>query len=334
MRNWITSEKLVQQNQRNYGRFERTPIANPLDEFSGIKRLFNNIRLKEWVGFALFHPDIYGAMIIQNAKIIKSSDIHIFENSNYTNFQSISISSKLKISEDLLHSTLYFNKSAYSIKFDFTDSRVAISIRIKATKNNQAIKAEIVLDASRKSKPLVVSAKLPPTGSMYTNKIIYPASGYLQVGDNRYDFLPERDILILDEHKSRLPYKTEWTWGTFAFPIENSFVGANFAKRPQYSDQEEESCLWTSSGVEALKDIVFEPQDNAQNAPWHIYSKDGRLDVVFTPIGQKDVRENAVIFSINYFQMFGTYSGKIVGKNKVWNFENIHGYCEQMKMKA
>ena len=108
MRNWITSEKLVQQNQRNYGRFERTPIANPLDEFSGIKRLFNNIRLKEWVGFALFHPDIYGAMIIQNAKIIKSSDIHIFENSNYTNFQSISISSKLKISEDLLHEKLSF----------------------------------------------------------------------------------------------------------------------------------------------------------------------------------------------------------------------------------
>lgn len=336
MSNWIISEKLVEQNQRNYGRFEQTPIANPIDEFQGMRRFFKNLRLKEWVGFAIFHPDIYGAMIIQNAKIIKSSDFHIFENSNsnYTNFQSVSISPKLKISEDLLHSTLHFDKKTYSIKYEFANSTVVISIHIKATKNNQAIKGEIVLDVNRKSKPLVVSALLPPSGTMYTNKIIYPASGYLQVGDRKYEFLPERDILILDEHKSQLPYKTEWTWGTFAFPIENSFVGANFAIRPQYPDQEEESCLWTTSGVEALKDIVFEPQEHTKNALWHIYSKDGRLDVIFTPLGQKDVRENALVFSIDYYQMFGTYSGKIVGKDKVWNFENIHGYCEQMKMKA
>lgn len=330
----LTHTKLVENSSRHYGRFERTPIANPLDEFSGLKRIFENLRTKEWVGFDLSHPELHGTMILQDAKYLKSSALYIFDVATGEMNEHEAASMDFSLSTDLLHSSPQFQAKNYSIRYEFSDRVAKILIDISATKTAKAIKAEIILDVTKQSKPLVVSAKLPNGGTMYTNKIIFPASGYLQVGEKCYNFEPARDLVILDEHKSHLPYNTEWTWGTFALHADGNFVGANFATRPQLENQEEESCLWTPQAAESLANIRFEKVGTDDNAAWKIQSADGRLDVVFTPLGRKTVKKNFVVAAIDYYQMFGTYSGTIRGAHKTWTFENSHGLCEQMKMRS
>lgn len=330
----LTNSNLVENGTRHYGRFLKTPIANPLDEFSGLKRVFKNLRTKEWAGFDISHPEFHSAMIMQDAKYLKSSTIYIYDVATGEMNEHEAASMDFSLSTDLLHSSPKFQTKNYSLCYEFSDSVAKILIDIAATKTAKAIKAEIVLDAPRKSFPLVVSAKLPQGGTMYTNKLIFPASGFLQVGAKRYDFDAARDLVILDEHKSHLPYNTEWTWGTFAFPTDGNFVGANFAVRPQFPDQEEESCLWSPQGAEPLANITFEKLGKDDNAEWKIQSADGRLDVTFTPLGQKTVKKNFLFAAIDYYQMFGTYRGSIRGANKTWTFENIHGLFEQMKMRS
>lgn len=330
------SSHLVQDSTRNWGRFTRTPIANPNDEFSGFKRLWRQFRTKEWVGFDISHPEIYAAMIIQDAKILKTSEIYFYESNHQlqTEHHAVKVGSNLKISEDLLHSSLKFKTQKYHLEYLFDDQKVVIRIGIPRNGSQASIEAEIILDAQKKSHPLVVSALLPPSGTMYTNKIIFPASGWVKIDDRSYTLEPERDLLIMDEHKSQLPYRTQWTWGTFAYHSEGNFVGANFATRPQYPDQEEESCIWTPDGVEPLSNITFSKMGTDVLSPWKITSEDGRLDVTFTPTGRKVVKENLLVFAIDYFQMFGKYSGTLKGKNKTWTFKDINGLCEDMKMRS
>jgi len=332
----INAARIVENAKRHWGRFVKTPIVNYLDEFKDIRRVFENFRTKEWAGFAIIHPDFYSAMILQDAKYVKSSEIHVYDlaTRKLNNHSRTGGGPGFRLTDDLLHSSIHFKTKGYYIGYTFTDAAVKIDIDIVATAAAKSFKGELILDATRQSNPLVVSTQLSSTGRMYTNKIIYPAAGYLKVGDRCYDFDPQRDLLILDEHKSRLPYQTRWTWGTFALPVDGSIIGANFAARPQLSGQEEESCIWTPGRVEALSDIHFDKASDSDHSTWHIYSADGRLDVLFTPEGQKKVRHNFGIAGINYLQLYGTYKGILRGEEKTWNFEGIHGLCETMHMRA
>lgn len=333
---YITASHLVEDGKRHWGRFLKTPVANPLDEFTGIQRMFESLRTKQWAGFTLVHKDLYAAMIMQDACYIKSSEIYMRDRATGVLHQHAGIGGgkEFVLGNTLLNSAPKFSNNNYVIVFDFKADVVKITVDIAATRTAAAFKGELILNAAGSSHPLVVSARLPQGGSMYTNKIIYAASGYMQCGDRRYDFDPQIDIAILDEHKSHLPYHTTWTWGTFALPTDGNFVGANFAIRPQYENEEEESGLWTPDGVEPLRDITFSPTGTAEKDAWHIFSADKRLDVLFKPEGHKAVKHNALIVGIDYAQMFGTYSGTIKGRSKTWNFEGIHGVCERMDMRA
>ncbi|MGG0717221.1 DUF2804 family protein [Robertmurraya massiliosenegalensis] len=139
--------------------------------------------------------------------------------------------------------------------------------------------------------------------------------------DRTYTFDPSRDIAILDEHRTILPYRTTWLWGTFATIIEDGVIGANFADRPIVEGTDEESCLWTPGACEPLADITFEPTSNDPLDPWIIKSADGRLDVTFTPEDRK------VLASIDYWQMVGTYTGTIAGIE----IKDVRGVYESMR---
>jgi hypothetical protein len=329
----ITVDSVVEGRTRKFGRFSTTPTrANPLDEFRGVRRVFEGFRLKEWAGFTLSHPDLFSSMIMQDAKYLASSEFYAYDRASGDLVQHAgsALGGSLALSDDLLHSRVAFAAKGYRIGYDFRSDSVRVRVRIDATGSTPAVTGDLVLDPTKASPPLVVSAPLAG-GTMYTNKIVYPASGQLTCGQRTYEFDPERDVAMLDEHKSRLPYHTWWTWGSFAFRIPQGYAGANFAARDTAPGAEEESCLWTPEAAEPLSDITFTPTSSRELAPWTIQSADRRLDVVFTPEGRKEVDHNFAVVGLRYFQMFGSYTGTLRGTHETWKVDGVHGVCEDMR---
>jgi Protein of unknown function (DUF2804) len=66
-------------------------------------------------------------------------------------------------------------------------------------------------------------------------------------------------------------------------------------------------------------------------APVHIASADGRLDVTFEPEGRKGVKHQLGLFAIDYFQMYGRYSGVVLGADRGHRIDGVHGVCETMR---
>ena len=326
----IDSPRLVEDGQRRYGRFSRTPIANLCDERPLAVRAYEWFRTKEWVGFTLTHPDLFGSMIIQDAKYLASSELYVYdrESGELAQHAANRMGGSLRLPADLLHNACAFDASGYRLGYAFDADEAVIAIDIDATASAPGVHGRLDLDVEGASAPLAVSAKLPG-GSMYTNKIVYPASGVITCGDRRYVFEPERDFAILDEHKSHLPYHTAWTWGTFATRVDDGIIGANFAVRPSEPGQEEESCVWTPTAAEPLSDVTFTPLGD-DDGPWQIRSADGRLDVTFTPEGSKRVDQNLVVAELHYVQRFGRYDGTLTAAGKVHPVVGVHGVCEQM----
>jgi hypothetical protein len=328
-------DSLVEQGFRRYGRFPARPASvNPLDEFSGLSRTLRRLRLKEWVGFTLIHPDWYSSLIMQDANYLASSEIYAYDRRLGRLYQH-SASAKggsLALPADLLESRCAFKRRGYELEYDFSRSRGrhSLHVTIAATDTAPAFQGELELDADGASPPLSVSSRIP-AGRIYTHKAIFPAAGSLRIGDEKIDFDGARDLAILDEHKSFLPYQTRWLWGTFALPAGQGLIGANFAARPAVPGEEEESCIWTREACEPLAEITFGHSAADPLAPWHISSRDGRLEVTFEPEGRKQVRRQLGAVAIDYFQLFGHYRGNLRGAAQNYPIDGVHGVCESMQ---
>ncbi|MER8114314.1 DUF2804 domain-containing protein [Streptomyces sp. NPDC094031] len=332
-----TPERLVEGGTRRWGRLaDRPAVVDPLEAYGGgLVRRWKRMRLKEWVGFTLSQPDWYASLIIQDAGYLASSEIYAYDRAGGALHQHAANAAggSPVLPAELLESACGFGRGGYRIAYAFSraSARHRIEIDIAATAKAPAIRGALELDAATATAPLSVSSRLPG-GSMYTHKAAFPASGVLRVGDAEVVFEPDRDLAILDEHRSLLPYRTDWVWGTFATSTDaGPLVGANFAARPELPGEPEESCLWSPGRCEPLGDIVFEPASADPSAPWHIISRDGRLDVVFEPEGRKRVKHNLGLFAVDYFQLFGRYRGVLRAAGGDFRIEDVPGVCESMK---
>jgi hypothetical protein len=327
--------QLVSGGSRAFGRFPARPDAvNPLDESSRLPRGLRRLRLKEWVGFTLVHPELYSSMIIQDANFLASAEIYAFDRSSGKLHQHAANArgGSLGMPDTLLGSHPVFDKPGYRIEYTFSGDgkRARVQADIAATDKAPAIVADLTLHGDRASLPLSVSSRIPG-GKLYTHKALFPAEGNYRVGDTALTFDPARDLAIVDEHKSFFPYRTNWLWGTMATMTGGSPVGANFAARPGVRGEEEESCVWTPAACEPLSDIRF-AQAADPTGNWQVSSADGRLDVTFTPEGRKDVKVQLGVFALDYFQMFGTYRGTLRSLDGTeYPLDSVHGVCESFR---
>jgi len=327
-------DSLVDGGVRRYGRFAARPASvNPLDEFTGLTRQLRRLRLKEWIGFTLVHPDWYSSLIMQDAQYLASSEMYAYDRRTGALYQHAANGrgGSLAMPDRLAGSHCSFRRPEYRLEYDFAagPGRHTLRFDIAARQTAPAFQGELELDVRHASAPLSVSSRLPG-GRLYTHKAIFPAAGELRVGDQQITFDGARDLAIIDEHKSMLPYRTTWLWGTFALREGDGIAGANFVDRPESPGQEEESCLWTPGACEPLSDIEFRQQGAGSLAPWQMISRDGRLDVTFEPEGRKQVRHQLGVFAIDYFQLFGHYRGTLRGADRSHEVEGAHGVCESM----
>ena len=325
---------LLPERVRTCGRFESRPqVVDPLEAFAGVERRLRRLRLKEWIGFTLIHPDLNCSLVMQDAHYLASSEIYTFDRrrDHLHEHASNARGGSPTLPRELFGSQCVYARPGYEVVYAFGAERGThrISLDIAATRRGPAMHGELTLDGTGAPPPLSVSSRLPG-GAIYTHKRLYPASGSIRVGDSEFVFNPARDLAILDEHRSFLPYQTRWLWGTFAHIGLDGPVGANFISRARGAAEPEESCIWAPHAAEPIDDVSFAPQSADPLSPWRVWSADGRLDVIFEPDGRKNVKHQLLIAAIDYFQLFGRYTGTLRSAERTHTLRGVHGVCECM----
>jgi hypothetical protein len=337
-------KRLATRGERVYGRLVARPVhVDPLAEFGPVARRLRRLRLKEWIGFTLLHPEWAASLIVQDAHYLASSEIYAAHRTDGTRHEHSAAArgGSLRLPA-VLQGQVGIRRPGHVITYTFAapGSRMhTIRIDIAATATAPAFQGTLTLDAVGASAPLSVSSRLPrgsgagrSTSRMYTHKALYPVEGVLRVGRREIVFDPGRDLAVLDEHRSLLPYRTRWLWGTFALAAAHGPVGANFADRVELPGEEGEGAIWaaTPDGArcEALDAVDFDPGEG--DSPWHIASADGRLSTVFTPQGRKDVDVQLGVAAMSYTQMYGRYDGLLHAGGRGYVIDGVPGVCEAM----
>lgn len=302
-------------------------------------RLGRRLRLKEWVGFGVVHPELFGGILIQHAGYAASGTVYLYDRTEQRLYEWLVVDrpTRLTMPDALYASETVARQGRDVMRFTHeleAARRHTLSIDFAARKNRPALAVRLALHQDMATvDPLVVSLPIEPGHHTYTHKSPLRLEGRITIGDKAYDFEPGRDLGNLDEQKTFYPYRSHWHWGCFeTYTRAGTQVMTNFVDQMTPKDRPGEDALWIDGKLE----YIAAPQFLPQNAPGHFRLEDaaGRVRLRFTPEGAKVEKRNYGLIAMDYEQYFGRYDGTVTDRDgRLHTIDGAFGALERMNAK-
>jgi hypothetical protein len=206
-----------------------------------------------------------------------------------------------------------------------------LQIEVSGQRSLPAVSGTLLFNEDpARTQPLVVMLPLEPNRPMFSHKSACPASGVLEIGGEKVEFTPDRDVGLLDYHRAYYPRNTFWRWATFAtIGATGNLLGVNLTHNIIKDDEQfNENCIWHGNSISLLGAARFDvPKDPTQ--PWTIRTTDGAVNLQLTPQGLRQERVNLGLVRTAYDQPYGLYSGTLVDSGgKKHTVEKAFGLAE------
>ncbi len=335
-----TPKALVENGIIHNGFFE-TPFrrANLLDakNMGGkLARPLRWLRLKEWVGFGINHPRLFGGIIIQDAKYASSGTVYLYDKESRKQYEwlVVDLPGRIEIAETLWNAHCHAGFAGRWVKFEHNLDNLnhRLHAEFKASAGSPSLKVDLLLHQDwTATDPLVVSLPIAPDHHTYTHKSPLHAEGFIQIGDERFDFDPQRDLMNLDEQKTFYPYRSNWHWACFGgHTDEGRELMLNVVDQMTEKGQPGEDAIWLDGRLTLIEQPEFIPENG--NGAYRLEDPAGRIRLHFTPEGSKAERRNYFLIDMDYEQFFGRYNGEITDEDgNTHRIKDMFGALERMK---
>lgn len=284
-----------------------------------VPRFLRRFRLKEWQHVAIAGRDVMMGVALVDAHYMGNSFCWVADRvtGTFVEHSREAPSTCVRTARTLWNDGCRFKSGRYEARIDnqLEQGRHRVHVEIAAAGARPGIEAEYELSEDLATfQPLECVLPVAPGRPLYTHKAACPVSGWIRVGEKRYDLDPARDAALLDVQKTYYPYKTFWKWATFAGrAADGRLVALNLCQNLITDDEAfNENVLWVAGRMSPLGAARFEMDPADTLRPWRITTTDGRVDLTFTPQGRRVGRINTGVLLSDYQQPYGTFAGIMV----------------------
>jgi hypothetical protein len=334
-----TPEPLVVDGKVSQFGLFKTPFRdlNILDADMGFSKVLRPFRLKKWQHIALVTKDLFMGFAITNAHYLSASFCYAVDLNDgrfVEHHREKPGASTARVAHLLWDDNCRFAVKNYDISIhNHLDlGRHDVRIAIAAKGKNLPIEGRFgFLEDLQLGQPLIVVLPVSNNRPLYTHKMVCPLEGEVMVGDRRYVFDSSRDLALLDVQKTYYPYDTTWRWATFAgYDANGRRLAMNLVKNMiEPDDQLNENVIWVDGVLSHLKGASFEFDLSDCLKPWKISTTDGRVNLEFTPLGERAECINMGVVVSDYHAPYGHYSGTITDDNGVsYTVDKLVGVAE------
>ena len=151
-----------------------------------------------------------------------------------------------------------------------------------------------------------------PYAFYYNQKInCMRASGSFRYGNETFELDPSLDFAGLDWGRGVWTYDNYWYWGSGSGQIEGVPFGFNLGYGFGDTSAASENVIFYDGKAHKFDDIIFNISDNYID-DWTFKSSDGRFDMHFKPIIDRNAKIDLKVIITDQHQVFGRMSGTAV----------------------
>jgi len=158
------------------------------------------------------------------------------------------------------------------------------------------------------------------------------ASGTVKFGKD-FEQFEENDVWgTLDWGRGRWTYKNRWYWASSSGILDGVKFGFNLGYGFSDRSSATENVIFYDGKIHKLEDVDFGiPKNGYLEDSWHFTSNNGRLDLFFTPIVNRNSNTDFKIIKSKQNQVFGKYTGNLIlDDGKQLHIENFPGFAEDV----
>jgi hypothetical protein len=193
---------------------------------------------------------------------------------------------------------------------------------------------EIILDSPPGDESLNIATSWAENRKRfyYNRKSACPgASGKVTVRGRDYKFTPDSSSGGLDWGRGAWTYKNRWFWSSCSGILEGESFGFNLGYGFSDRTPASENALFYRGRVHKLGNVQFYFDSDDYTAPWRLEDEDGRLNLTFSPIVDRNSSVNLLLIRSVQHQVFGRFTGRVVlDDGKVLILDQFLGFAEDV----
>jgi len=302
-------------NYRDY------PLTTPMG--FKIPAFVRNLMFNQFVFFGLTGPDVIVGMAVVDLKYLSNGFLYVYDRKDNTVTEAGATT--LPISRKI-----FIDPTPENVSCGFALGKLAISMAdntITAAAKDIDIHLAIVPAAT---KPLRIATRAGYTGWVYTQKTTpINVSGEVLLKGRRIPIASPSHMGLMDWTAGYMRRKTFWNWAASAatLPDGRSF-GMNLACEVNETSFTE-NAFWIDGKMTKVDMVQFEFNPENFYAPWHVTSRDGKIDLTFTGAQQRSEHINAGLVATKFTQLMGEFEGALkTGDNKTIHISHCPGWAE------
>lgn len=303
----------------------------------------SRLRIKEWDYYYVLAPDQgYGiTFTISDLGYLGLSAICWLDFRKKTSTQVESLAllplgrTRLPATSDA--GTTAFHDKKLQLSFEVTRGARLLSFSAPDFVDGQGergLSGKIVLSQPSDLESMVIATSWAQNRkAFYYNRKIncMPAEGQVTIGTRTYDFAPASSFGGLDWGRGNWTYQNRWYWSSASGMLNGDSFGWNLGYGFSDRSVASENMLFYRGKAHKLEEVTFHIDTNDYLKPWLFSSNDGRFEMSFKPLlDRQSAIDLKVIKSIQH-QVFGYFTGKVVlDEGTVLEVRNFLGFAEDV----
>jgi len=196
----------------------------------------------------------------------------------------------------------------------------------------RSLKADIdIIDPDGGLLPMHFLMPMAKKRSAFTTKAAgLKAKGNIILNRKTFRLDLKNTFAIFDWTNGFYPRQTSWNWACGAgIARDGSQIGFNFSSGV-YEKGLLENVVWINGKPEKTDEMIFAYNPQNPSLPWQIKSRDGAVNLTFTPEGIRRANDNLLIIKSRFIQPCGSFNGSIsTGGSSPIHFSGVGGVVEE-----
>jgi len=228
----------------------------------------------------------------------------------------------------------------YAMSFENKGDSRYLSGHMSNFRKNEPIIFEVTLhDIPEES--MVIMTPFEKPGHFYYNQKIncMRADGFVQIGNDRYEFNGKDSFATLDWGRGIWTYENTWYWSSLNTEINGKTFGFNLGYGFGDTSAASENMLFYYGKAHKLEQVTFEIPKGLGGkdqfmGEWTFTSSDNRVNLIFTPVINRKAITNLGIILSDQNQVFGRFNGTcILDDGTVIELKDVMGFAEKVHNK-